>query len=103
VTGGYPLEARERALGTKNEILLSSDFDAEGFAQALQPRETRPDPVRDDRFRIDPTSSPVQAASTSSGTEIDWPQVGVGFGIGLVLALGLYLAMRFTRLRQPAY
>lgn len=98
-----PLEARERALGTKNEITLGSDFYADGFAQALQPRETRPDPVRDDRFRIDPTSSPVQAAPTSSGSEIEWPQVGVGFGIGLVLALGLYLAMRFTRIRQPAH
>jgi hypothetical protein len=40
---------------------------------------------------------------TSTGTEIEWPQVGIGFGIGLVLALGLYLAMRFTRIRQPVH
>ena len=29
---------RERALGTKNELSLSSDFYADGFAQAIQPR-----------------------------------------------------------------
>jgi hypothetical protein len=98
-----PIEAHDRALGTKNEITLNSDFYADGFAQALQPRETRPDPVRDDRFRIDHTNSPVQATPTSSGTEIEWPQIGVGFGIGLVLALGLYLAMRFTRPRPLAH
>jgi hypothetical protein len=84
-------------------MTLNSDFYADGFAQALQPRETRPDPVRDDRFRIDHTNSPVQGAPTSSGTEIEWPQIGVGFGIGLVLALGLYLAMRFTRPRPLAH
>jgi hypothetical protein len=98
-----PLEARERALGTKTEIMLGSDFYADGFAAALQSRQTGPEPVRDDRFRIDPTSVPVQAAPTSSGTEIEWPQVGAGFGIGLVLALGLYLAMRFTRIRPLAH
>jgi len=93
---------RERALGTKNEITLSSDFYADGFAQALQPSESRPEPVRDDRFRLDPTSTPSVTA-TSSGTEIEWGQIGIGFGIGLVLALGLYLAMRFTRIRPLAH
>jgi hypothetical protein len=41
--------------------------------------------------------------ATSSGREIDLPQVGIGFGIGLLLALGLYLAMRFTRIRPLAH
>ena len=93
---------RERALGTKNEITLSSDFYADGFAQALQPSESRPEPVRDDRFRLDPTSTPSVTA-TSSGTEIEWRQIGIGFGIGLVLALGLFLAMRYTRIRPLAH
>jgi hypothetical protein len=93
---------RERALGTKNELTLSSDFYADGFAQALQSRDSRPEPVRDDRFRIDPNSTPSVTA-TSSGTEIEWGQIGIGFGVGLVLALGLYLAMRFTRIRPLAH
>ena len=79
---------RERALGTKNELMLSSDFYADGFAQALQPSDSRPEPVRDDRFRLGPGTTPSVTA-TSSGTEIELPQIGIGFGIGLVLAFGL--------------
>ena len=93
---------RERALGTKNELTLSSDFYADGFAQALQPRDPRPEPIRDDRFRIDPNSTPSVTA-TSSGREIEWPTVGIGFGIGIVLLLGITLAMKATNTRPFAH
>ena len=93
---------RERALGTKNELTMSSDFYADGFAQALQPRDSRPEPVRDDRFRIDPNSTPSVSA-TSSGTEIEWPQVGIGLGVGLVLLLGLGLTLKATHTRPFAH
>ena len=92
---------RERALGTKNELSLGSDFYADGFAQALQPRSVF-EPVRDDRFRIDPTSS-SNPVTVGSGREIEWPQVGIGLGIGLLLALGLFLGMRYTRIRPLAH
>ena len=94
---------RERALGTKNEITLSSDFYADGFAQALKPRDSRPEPVRDDRFRLDPRTTPTPTTVTSSGTQIEWGQIGIGFGIGLMLALGLFLAIRFARIRPLAH
>ncbi len=81
---------------------LSSDFYADGFAQALQPRDSRPEPVRDDRFRIDPNSTPSVTA-TSSGGEIEWPTVGIGFGIGIVLLLGITLAMKATHTRPFAH
>ena len=93
---------RERALGTKNELSLSSDFYADGFAQALRPDNSRPEPVRDDRFRLDPNSTPSVTA-TSSGTEIEWPQVGILFGVGIVLLLGLGLAMRAAHVRPFAH
>ena len=92
---------RERALGTKNELTLRSDFYADGFAQALQP-QSRPEPVRDDRFRIDPTSGQTPV-TVSSGREIEWPQVGIGFGIGMVLLLGLVLVMRAAHIRPFAH
>jgi hypothetical protein len=98
----YPVD-RERALGTKNELTLSSDFYADGFSQALQTRGSRPEPVRDDRFRLDPGNAPSQVAATNSGTEIEWGQIGIGLGIGLALALSLYLAMRHTRRRPLAH
>lgn len=51
---------------------------------------------------------PVDAAArsaqpTSSGTEIDWPQIGIGFGIGILSVLGLILAVRLTRSRTLAH
>ena len=32
---------------------------------------------------------PEQVSATSSGREIEWPQLGIGFGIGIALMLGL--------------
>ena len=44
------------------------------------------------------------AVSTgSSGTEIEWPQIGVGLGIGILLGLGLWLALSFGRIRLLAH
>jgi hypothetical protein len=43
------------------------------------------------------------AGSASSGSEIELPQIGIGFAMGLLLGVGLLLAMRFTRGRQLAH
>ena len=48
-------------------------------------------------------SDTPSVTTTSSGTDIEWPQVGIGFGIGIVLALGLVLAMRVTQIRPFAH
>jgi hypothetical protein len=40
---------------------------------------------------------------TSSGSEIEWPQLGIGLLIGIALALGLMLAFRTTRQRPLAH
>lgn len=37
---------------------------------------------------------------TSSGSSVEWPQIGLGFGLGIGLALGLGLAMRLVRPRE---
>lgn len=47
------------------------------------------------------TSAPLSPIST--GTGIEWPQVGIGFGVGLLLALGLVFTMRVTRIRPLAH
>jgi hypothetical protein len=56
-----------------------------------------------DRYELDLPNGPVAAATTGSGREIEWPQVGIGFGIGMLLLLGLILAVRFTRSRPFAH
>ena len=45
--------------------------------------------------------SPV--LTQSSGRDIEWTQIGMGFGLGVVLAIGLFLAMRYTRVRTLAH
>ena len=57
-----------------------------------------------DDYRNDPSpivSSPV--ASTDSGRELEWPQIGIGIGIGLVLGLMLLVGLRYGRIRPLAH
>jgi hypothetical protein len=62
-----------------------------------------PDPVRDDRFRLAPSSISTPAATIGSARDVEWLQIGLGFGGGVLLAFALFLAMRMTRVRQPAH
>lgn len=58
----------------------------------------------DDHVRIDVSDLPVvPAPSTSSGRELEWPEIGLGLGLGIALALGLFLTVRYTRARPLAH
>ena len=81
------LDARERS------------FAAKGVAVTV----TSSDPVRDDRFRLDPSSIPTPAATIGTARDVKWLQIGIGFGGGILLAIGLFLTMRMTRVRQAAH
>ena len=81
------LDARERSFAAKTEAT----------------RVVSPDPVRDDRFRLDPVSIPSAAATISSAHGAEWLQIGMGFGGGVLLVIGLLLASRMTRPRLPAH
>ena len=82
------LDARERGLNVGREVPVTQE--PTGFRG-------------DDRFRIDPTSLAVATTVSSSGRDIEWPQIGIGFGVGIALALGLLLALRATRQRPLAH
>lgn len=81
------LDARERSFAAKSNATTT----------------VLPDPVRDDRFQLDPSGIAIPTAASSSPRDIEWLQIGIGFGFGVLLALGLSLAMRMTRVRQPAH
>jgi hypothetical protein len=49
------------------------------------------------------SSQPISTDATGAGNELDWPQLGIGFGLGLFLAAGLFLAMRATKIRRLAH
>jgi hypothetical protein len=99
------LDARERALTEKREVQLGSGVYPDVFERAVAARGSTVDQfiANDNRFRIDPSSNPVPVTVTSSGREIEWPQVGIGLGVGIALILGLLLALRATRHRPLAH
>ena len=93
------LDARERAYGTKREVQLGTGVHPDAFERAVTAHERTSGFRGDDRFTIDPSSQPGPLSVTGDGRDIQWPQVGIGFGIALALLLGLLVALR-TR-RQP--
>ena len=56
-----------------------------------------------DQVRLDPKNVPSPTVSVSSGSEIEWPQLGIGFGFGILLVAGLWLTMRMTKGRPLAH
>jgi hypothetical protein len=54
----------------------------------------------------DHVTTPVSQPSptvTSGGSDVEWPQVGIGFGIGIVLAIVFGLSLKATRPRTLAH
>jgi hypothetical protein len=72
--------------------------------RAVAARETTGRGIGFDNYKIEPPSTVVVTGSTtSSGRELEWPQLGIGFAIGLMLALGLGLALRALHVRPLAH
>jgi hypothetical protein len=58
----------------------------------------------DDHVRLDPSQLPtVVVASSPSGDEFEWPQIGIGFLVGILLALGIGLTVRYSGDRPLAH
>lgn len=93
------LDARESAFGAKREVQLGTAVYPDAVERAVASHERTSGFRGDDRFTIDPTSQPGPVSVTGDGRDIQWPQVGIGFGIALALLLGLMLALRGRR--QP--
>jgi hypothetical protein len=91
------MDAGERALrvqGTETRII------PDAFERAVGSRGTDGFVKGDDFVRVDPSNLPtvvVEATPTSTGTEVEWPQIGIGFLIGLLLTIGIALTIRFNR------
>jgi hypothetical protein len=55
-----------------------------------------------DQVRLNPSRS-TPTGSASSSSQIEWPQLGIGFGLGILLVGGPWLAMRMTKGRVLAH
>ncbi len=53
----------------------------------------------EDHTGVQPVATATPVASSSSGRDIAWSQLGIGLGIGIILAFGLMLALKATRQR----
>jgi hypothetical protein len=47
--------------------------------------------------------TPVAEPVATSGSDVEWQQIGIGFGIGIALAIALGLSLRVTRHRPLAH
>lgn len=96
--------ADRMAAARQQEVV--AEFDARKRASSAgRTASTRlgPEPVRDDHYRLDPTTLPTPIAATEPGGGIDWAQLGIGFFAGVLLMAALIGAMRIPRVRQPAH
>jgi hypothetical protein len=97
-------DANERtATASQREPLRRglSDF-GQSFSQIAAPLQpSRVDGYLDAPDRALPVAGPAEVSTVSSSRELEWPQIGVGFGVGILFALGLLLAFRHTRIRPP--
>jgi len=101
-----PIDARERALVVpKTATPQPQGFDArsDGLNRIYGLGKYASPVVADDRFRIDHTNVPVPVSAPTSGREIEWPEIGIGFGVGLMLILGLVLTLKATHTRPFAH
>lgn len=89
-------DAADRAEAAKQANML----DAREKALSVKYERARPEPVRDDRFRLDPTTIVVPAAVRDASRQLEWPPIGIGFAAGALLAIALGLSLRAFR-RPP--
>ena len=57
----------------------------------------------DDFLRTRPEIGPTPTSDASGSSDVEWAQLGIGFGLGILLAAGLWLAIRMTKQRQFAH
>jgi hypothetical protein len=96
--------ADRAAAAKQKELFAVLDARERSFAASrVAATAGTPEPAHDDHFRFDPSSVPTPVAKSDPGGGFDWSQLGIGFAVGVLLMLGLMVAMRMPRARQPAH
>ena len=99
----YP-DAVERAVNAATHTSTVSVY-PDAFERALNTRiSSLPTTIPGDNHdRIEALDTPSPVSVSSSGRDVEWPQIGIGFGMGALLALGLVLTLRLVRARELAH
>lgn len=102
--GSYP-DAIERAVFARENAARAVSTYPDVFERAVANRPTPSGALvgHVDRYEVDLPKGQVTPRVSSSGSVIEWPQLGLGFGLGIVFVLGTILAVRLTRSRALAH
>ena len=96
----YP-DAFQRAVDAQARSGTAARY-PDAFERALNNRiSMRPTTIPGDHHeRTEAFAAPSTASVASTGSDIEWPQIGIGFGLGSLLALGLMFTLRSVRARE---
>ena len=103
-----PMVIRDHGDATQAKLLLQSTSigvigDHGDATQAKLVEQGSTSVGNSDQVGLNPNSLSTPTVSASSGSEIEWPQLGIGFGLGILLVAGLWLAIRMTKGRPLAH
>ena len=99
-------DRRSEAIGYLNPDSAdrAAAVEQEQLAVMLDAREESQTAKRDAQLASAPSLSlPTTVAASSADRSLDLLQLGLGFGIGVLLTMGLFLAVRFTRIHRLAH
>ena len=90
-----------------SDFELSAPTDVSTYRDAFERAAPPAGPtVSSDRDAFERGAAPAgtaHVATTSSGSGIEWPQIGAGFAVGILLTLALVLSLRYARVRTVAH
>jgi hypothetical protein len=87
---------------TGRHRLLSRVRIATAGERAVQPTNSNAGYLYAADRGVGPTN-PLVVSAMHSGTDLEWPQLGIGLGTGIALALGQMLMLRQTTQRPLAH
>jgi hypothetical protein len=98
-------DAFERAAAAGQPDGLTASFPTDAFERMLPNRSgwVGSSSMGDHNTRVSPLEFSAPSSISTTGREIEWSQIGIGFGLGVLLALGLVLGARVARIRPLAH
>ncbi len=100
VAFGAPAASGQDRLGEWLAHRPNVSADIRGQTEGVRlARSDRGDPLAASLEFAARSAGTASVAPTSSGSGIEWPQLGAGFGLGILLALGVVLGLRHARVR----
>jgi hypothetical protein len=96
-------DAVDRVRQAQLQLKSSPHVAPDAFERALITRTDAGRTLSFDDWHATPSTVAAPVTPATSGTEVEWPQLGIGFGMGVALVLMLTLGLRVVRSRSLAH